>query len=126
MEFTLLNGKCRKSGKVVSLQTGKAESFSTFTAFLEALKQQFAYITRAVVKANHAIDEVSRNRPCPALSLIFRECIENASDYAWGGAKYNTGNGVILIGVADLINSVTAIKHLVFDTKDVAKKKRIS
>ncbi len=116
VEFTLLNGKCRKSGKVASLQTGEAESFKTFTEFLEALKQQFAHITRAVVKANHVIDEVSLNRPCPALSLTFRECIENAKDYAWGGAKYNTGNGVILIGVADLINSVAAIKHLVFDT----------
>jgi formate C-acetyltransferase len=56
------------------------------------------------------------NRPCTALSLTFRECIEKAKDYAWGGAKYNTGNGIILIGVADLINSVAAIKHLVFDT----------
>ena len=55
-------------------------------------------------------------RPCPALSLTFRECIENASDYAWGGAKYNTGNGIILIGVADLINSIAAVKHIVYET----------
>ncbi len=48
--------------------------------------------------------------------MTFRECIENAKDYAWGGAKYNTGNGIILIGVADLINSIAAVKHVVFDT----------
>jgi formate C-acetyltransferase len=76
VEFTLLNGKCRKSGEVASLQTGEAESFPSFSAFLEALKQQFGHITRAVVKANHVIDEVSLNRPCPVLSLTFRECID--------------------------------------------------
>jgi pyruvate-formate lyase len=64
---------------------------------------------------SHVIDEVCMKRPCPALSLTFRECIENAKDYAWGGAKYNTGNGIILIGVADLINSIAAVKYIVYD-----------
>lgn len=116
VEFALLDGRCRKSGEQVSVSTGNARDFAIFDDFLDAVKQQFAHITRAVVKGNHVIDEVSMNRPCPALSLTFKECIENASDYAWGGAKYNTGNGVILIGVADLINSVAALKHLVYDT----------
>jgi len=115
VELALLNGKCRKSDKCISIKTGNPENFNTFEDFLEAVKQQFAYVTRAVVKGSHVIDEICMNRPCPALSLTFRECIENAKDYAWGGAKYNTGNGIILIGVADLINSIAAVKHLVYD-----------
>ena len=63
------------------------------------------------------IDEICMNRPVPALSLTFRECIQKAKDYAWGGAKYNVGNGIILIGVADLINSLAAIRHIVYNTK---------
>lgn len=116
VEFVLLNGASRKNGKSISVESGDPLTFKSFADFLAALKRQFAYITRAVVKGNHVIDEVSLNRPCPALSLTFRECIENAKDYAWGGAKYNTGNGIILIGVADLINSIAAVKHLVYDT----------
>ena len=65
------------------------------------------------------MDVISVNRPVPTLSLSFRECLENASDYAWGGAKYYVGNGIILIGVADLINSLAAVKHLVYDTKQL-------
>ncbi|MGW8193510.1 MAG: glycyl radical protein [Desulforhopalus sp.] len=122
VEFALLNGTCRKSKKCVSLQTGAAEDFADFSAFVEAVKQQFAYVTRAVVKGSHVIDEVCMNRPCPALSLTFRECIENASDYSRGGAKYNTGNGIILIGVADLVNSMAAVKHIVFDTRQATMK----
>ncbi len=117
IEFALLDGKCRKSNKYVSVRTGKPENFKNFEDFLEAVKQSFAYVTRAVVKGSHVIDEVCMSRPSPALSVTFKECIENAKDYAWGGAKYNTGNGVILIGVADLINSIAAVKHIVYDTR---------
>ncbi len=116
VEFALLNGKCRKSDKYVSAKTGNPEDFKDFDDFFEAVKQQFSYVTRAVVKGNHVIDDVCMNRPSPALSLTFKECIENAKDYSTGGAKYNTGNGIILIGVADLINSIAAVKHIVFDT----------
>ncbi len=115
VELAMLNGKCRKSDKCISIKTGNPENFNTFDDFFEAVKAQFAYVTRAVVKGSHVIDEVCMKRPCPALSLTFRECIENAKDYAWGGAKYNTGNGIILIGVADLINSIAAVKYIVYD-----------
>ncbi len=119
VEFTLLDGKCRKSNQYVSERTGNPVNFDNFETFLQALKKQFAHVTRAVIKGSHVIDEVCMNRPCPALSLTFKECIENARDYAWGGAKYNTGNGIILIGVADLINSIAAVKHIVFDTQQL-------
>lgn len=116
VEFALLDGKCRKSDEYVSVRTGNPENFENFEDFLEAVKQQFAYATRAVVMGSHVIDEVCMSRPSPVLSLTFKDCIKNAKDYAWGGAKYNTGNGIILIGVADLINSLAAVKHIVFDT----------
>lgn len=119
VEFTLLNGKCRKSGKLAGAQTGNPVDFKTFDEFLEAIKGQLHYFIKVVVKASHIIDEICMDRPVPALSISFEECIENAKDYAWGGAKYNTGNGIICIGVSDLINSVAAVKHLVYDTKQV-------
>ncbi len=122
IEFAMLDGMNRKSGRYISERTGNPESFKTFDEFLDAVKKQISYAVRAVVKGSHVIDEVCMNRPVPALSLTFKECIENAKDYAWGGAKYNTGNGIILIGVADLINSVAAVKSLVYDKEQVTMK----
>ncbi|MEL7566047.1 MAG: formate C-acetyltransferase/glycerol dehydratase family glycyl radical enzyme [Dehalobacterium sp.] len=119
VEFALLDGKNRKSGKYISVRTGNPLDFKTYEEFFQAVKKQIAYATRAVVKGSHVIDEVCMNRPSPALSLTFKECIEKAKDYAWGGAKYNVGNGIILIGVADLINSITAVRHIVYETKQV-------
>ncbi|KJS20148.1 MAG: pyruvate formate-lyase [Clostridiaceae bacterium BRH_c20a] len=119
VELALLDGKNRKNGEYISIRTGKPTEFRIYEDFLAAVKKQIEYSTRAVVKGSHVIDEICMNRPSPALSLTFKECIEKAKDYAWGGAKYNTGNGIILIGVADLINSIAAVRYLVYDKKKV-------
>ncbi|MEW6622706.1 MAG: formate C-acetyltransferase/glycerol dehydratase family glycyl radical enzyme [Bacillota bacterium] len=119
VEFVLLDGKNRKSGKYLSVRTGNPVEFKTYEDFLKAVKEQIRFAVRAVVMGSHVIDEIGMNRPCPALSLTFKECIEKAKDYAWGGAKYNLGNGIILIGVADLINSLAAVRHIVYLTKQV-------
>lgn len=116
IEFVMTNGVNRKSGRTVGKMTGDPARFSTYKEFENAVKDQLRYAIRAVVKGSHVIDNVCMDRVVPALSLTFRECIENCSDYAWGGAKYNTGNGIIMIGVADLINSMAAVRHLVYDT----------
>jgi len=119
VELALLDGKNRKSGNYIAPRTGSPVEFKTYEDFLAAVKKQIEYAIRAVVKGSHVIDEICMNRPVPALSLTFKECIEKAKDYAWGGAKYNVGNGIILIGVADLINSIAAVRHLVYETKQV-------
>ena len=126
MEFVMLNGKCRKSGKLAGAQTGDPTTFAAFDDFMAAVKNQLHYVIKVVVKASHIIDDICMGRPVPALSISFEECIENAKDYAWGGAKYNTGNGIICIGVSDLINSVAAVKHLVYDTKSVTMKQLLA
>lgn len=120
VEFALLNGRSRKYDRQASVSTGNALQFESYEQFLEAVKAQLAYEIKAVVAGNHVCDDICLERVCPALSLSFAECIENAKDYAWGGAKYNLGNGIDAIGVADLVNSVYAVKKLVFDDKSVS------
>ncbi len=122
VEFALTGGRSRKYDRIVGAETAKPLTFRSFEDFLNAVKTQIACATRAVVAGSHVIDEIGLNRPCPALSLTFKNCIKNALDYSRGGAKYNVGNGIILIGVADLVNSITAVKHLVYDTGQISIK----
>ena len=117
VEFALLDGRNRKSGRTISVRTGDPRCFQSYEEFAGAVKRQISYVTRAVVKGSHVIDDICLNRPAPALSFTFKECIEKAQDYAWGGAKYNAGNGIILIGVADLINSLAAVRQVVFERR---------
>ena len=117
VELAFTGGRSRKHGVQVSPNTGKAADFESFADFLEAVKTQLRHAVRAVVVGSHIIDDICLNRPVPALSMSFRECVESAKDYAWGGAKYNAGNGIILIGIADLVNSLSAVRHVVFEGK---------
>ncbi len=79
------------------------------------MKTQLRQVIRHVVEANHVIDDVYEDRPVPAASLSFARCVETGKDYCWGGAEYNRGNGVILDCVADFVNSLSAVRHLVYD-----------
>ncbi|WP_320075302.1 glycyl radical protein [Eubacterium maltosivorans] len=120
VEFALNDGVSRKYRLPASVRTGDPRDFDSFDVFLEAVREQIRYIIRAMVAGSHVNDDICQERVCPALSLSFEDCISKARDYAWGGPKYNVGNGLDAIGVADLINSVYAVKHLVYDKKRVS------
>jgi len=49
-------------------------------------------------------------------SLVTRDCIENAKGYTQGGARYNFCNWDI-IGTANLVDSLIAIRKMVFEDK---------
>ena len=120
VEFSLTNGVSRKYNKLASIQTGDPASFTAFGQYLDAVKKQLAYEIYQCVAADHVNEEICKARFVPALSLSFKECISKAKDYCLGGPKYTVGNGIDAIGVADLINSVYAVKHLVFDEKKLS------
>ncbi|MCG8620255.1 MAG: formate C-acetyltransferase, partial [Desulfobacterales bacterium] len=69
--------------------------------------------------------EIWDDRPVPSISLSFRNCIDTATEYTHGGTKYTCGNGIIYDGVADFINSIAAVKELVFDTQDIPMERLI-
>ncbi len=54
--------------------------------------------------------------PCPMLSATLRGCISKGMDFTEGGALYNS-TSVPLVGIGTAINSLLAIKKVVFDEK---------
>ncbi|MEH0018256.1 MAG: pyruvate formate lyase family protein [Desulfobacter sp.] len=120
VEFVLFRGIHRKSGKMLGIDTGDPATFTTYDQFADAVKAQVNHVVKKVVEANNILDEIWDDRPVPFISLSFRNCIDTATDYTHGGTKYPCGNGIIYDGVADFINSISAVKELVFDTGDVS------
>lgn len=117
VEFALSNGKSRKYDCYAGARTGDPKSFETYNKFLDAVKTQIRHVLNAMIAGNQVTVDIVREMECPVVSLTFKECIESAKDYAWGGAKYNMGDGLDAIGVADLINSIVVVKELVYDKK---------
>lgn len=118
VDMVLNNGVSRITGKKCSIETGDPKNFKTFDEFFDAIKKQLDHFIDVVVSGDQLLDYLSVNyRPVPVLSLGFPDCMKKGIDYSNGGSKYSTGNGVITTGQADIINSVAAVKYLVYDEK---------
>jgi formate C-acetyltransferase len=126
VELALTGGVNRKTGAVIAPDTGDPGEFATYEQFLGAVKAQLRHAVRAAVKGSHIIDEICLDRPAPVLSMSFAECLERGLDYSRGGAKYSTGNGIILIGIADLVNSLAAVKARVFEAPQMSMEKLLA
>lgn len=123
VEMALNDGISRKTGERVSISTGDPCDFETFDEFLDAIKKHISYFVDVIASGNQLLDYLSMSyRPVPALSLGYPHCIESGTDYSMGGAKYNCGGGVITVGQADIINSIAAVKYIIYDEKKITMK----
>lgn len=59
-----------------------------------------------------------RLKPLPYLSLVVDDCVEQGLDITLGGARYNNA-GPQAVGVGTTIDSLAAIRQLVFDEQRV-------
>ncbi len=119
VELTLLNGVHRETNTRLPVpQTGDPRNFKTFEEFKDAVKTQLAYLIKRAAEVGQMLDVIqSEQRPALVTSLSFEECIENARDCCSGGAKYTPGSEITMVGLADTINSLAAVKKLIYEDK---------
>lgn len=92
-----------------------AESFDDF---VKAYKTDVANTIREIVVNVNADQEVkSKLRPQPMRSLLIDDCIDNGREFNAGGARYNW-SVINVAGLANVIDSLSAIKEVVFDNKE--------
>ena len=118
---TLNNGYDPYSGKTFCLGCGNLESFDTFEELMNAWKKQIQFYTKATVMIDTAIDTaLEENVPDVICSAFVDECIERGKTLKEGGAKYDFISG-LQVGIANLANSLAAVKKLVFEEKIISK-----
>jgi formate C-acetyltransferase len=115
LELVIYNGKL--DGVQVSPPTGDFASFTSFEQVEEAYKKQMEYCVSLLANADNAVDMAhSARAPLPFLSSMVSDCIERGKTVQEGGAHYNF-TGPQGVGVANVGDSLTAIKTLVFERK---------
>ena len=122
LEMALNNGRHPAMNWNLGPTTGSIEkvSFATFEDFFSAYTaQQIFLIDRAVELNNMLAEAHTILRPTPFLSSLIDGSIEKGTDVTKGGARYNT-SGSSNIGLADVTDSLMAIKKLVFDDKIIS------
>ena len=120
LELVFSNGKDK--GAQVGPETGDVEKMETFEEFYQAYKIQMDYAIKLLVNADNAIDMAHAERcPLPFLSSMVDDCMKRGKSVQEGGAVYNF-TGPQGFGVANMADSLYAVKQLVFDEKKVTMK----
>ncbi|HDR5039306.1 TPA: glycyl radical protein [Bacillus anthracis] len=120
LEYALSSGKSRITGKQVGLEIEKKNFNSIEDVKAAFYKQLSGLIKHAVVSTVVAQQIHTEIVPRPFLSTLVDGCMEKGIDLSRGGALYNVGPVLTGIGVADVANSLAAIKALVFDEKKIS------
>ena len=106
-------------GELVGVHTGDGTKFKTFDEFYDAYKKQMNYAISLLVNADNAIDVAHATLcPLPFLSGMIEDCIGRGKSVQEGGAIYNF-TGPQGFGIANMADSLYAIKTLVFDKREV-------
>jgi len=114
--LALNNGDAIRA-KDVGLRTGDLSSFKTYEQFKEAVLNQLSFMIKHSTRLNNACgEELKYIHPQPLLSALFEGPMESGVSLLEGGATYNS-SGIAFIALADLTDSLYAIKKLVYDDK---------
>lgn len=122
LELALYDGYDPMFKKQIGPHTGKAEDFKSYDEVWNAFKTQLEYVIDVKMRGNRVIEKIfAEMMPAPFLSICTNDCIKKGKDYNAGGARYNTSY-IQGVGIADISDSLSAIKYNVFDKKKFTMK----
>ncbi len=120
LELTLNNGVDMLTGEITGLQLGDLTSYSSFKDLEAAYSKQIDYFMDKMAACISRVEKMHEKLlPTPFLSSVIDDCITKGMDVTQGGAHYNFA-GVQAIQVANIADSMAALKHLVFDKKIIS------
>ncbi len=97
--------------------TGDAATFETWDQFWKAYEIQTQYIIQKCVDLYERSESIrAKFLPTPYLSCLVKGCAEKATDITQGGAEINFVT-LEAVTYATTVDSLLAIKYLVFDEK---------
>lgn len=121
----LNDGLDAKSGKTFHPGKGKLVDLESFEQVMEAWKEQVKFYAYATIAIDAAVDTtLEENVPDILCSAFVDNCIEKGKFIKEGGSKYDFISG-LQVGIANLGNSLAAIKKLVFEEKRISKEELI-
>lgn len=118
VELLLNRGLLKAHGSMQGIDTGDLDSFETYEQFDAAVKKQLDHILDLNARGTVIIQKIVKDmRPTPYMSLFVDGCMQSGKDVMAGGAVLYDGPGTIFAGLGTYVDSMAAIKKLVFETK---------
>ncbi len=122
LELALHDGKDPITGKQLGPHTGDPTAFATFDALYDAFKTQYEFmIGQSAKECRVEVAARAQSYANPFSSAMVDGCIESGLDGHEGGQRnLMVSPGVMDKGQANIADSMTAMKKLVFDDKRVS------
>lgn len=117
LELALNNGRCLITNEQIGPDYGNLKDYHTYEQLEQSFKKQIDYFIDKMILAEEVVEKAHQDcLPSAFLSTVIDDCIEKGIDVTKGGARYNL-SGIQMIQVANLADSLSAIKQLVYDEK---------
>lgn len=117
LELTLNHGRCLLTGQMLAPDLGGLDTYNSYIEVEDALRQHMAYFIERMVRCHNVVDRYHGVcLPTAFLSSVVDGCMERGVDVTCGGARYNS-SGVQFVQIANLIDSLTVLRDLVFTGK---------
>ncbi len=119
---SLYDGLDKTSGKTFHKGLGHFLDFDSFEDLFKAWSHQIKYYARKTIEIDTAVDTaIEEYVPDILCSAFVDSCISRGKTIKEGGSKYDFISG-LQVGIANLGNSMAAIKKLVFEEQRITKK----
>ena len=130
VSLTLTNGilpegcaPCYGAGTRIGCESGDPLTFQTYEEFYEAFKRQYRYQIDLCHEHMLVAEKIlAEEHQMPLFTMMATDAVEKGMDVVAGGAILNSGPHYMLSGVADMGDSLAAVKKLVFDDKVITMK----
>ncbi len=121
LEMALSGGKHRLTEEEqIGPATTPFEKLTTWKDFQKAMGTQIDWLIDQAVTFNNYTGITHQNiHRTPMLSALMEGCMAKGQDVICGGATYNASGGTI-IGLAEVVDSVTAIREFVYEKKTMS------
>ena len=120
VEFVFTNGFDTVTNKQVGIKTGEISEIKTFEDFYFAFLKQWEYLIEQSMKiTNDAERFLAFVNPSSMYSATIETSLKKGRDGYGGGVKFNN-NAMLNCGFASAVDSLMAVKELVFDKKEIS------
>lgn len=119
LEYALHKGCDGVTGKFSGIESPDVSAYKTFEDLFDEYKKQLKGLIDSIIDiVNNSEHYLSYINPQSMLSATYPSCLKTGKDALHGGAEGN-GSGIGFGFIADVADSLTAIKKYVFDKKEI-------
>ncbi|MGD9240104.1 MAG: pyruvate formate lyase family protein [Desulfobacterales bacterium] len=121
LEIFMNNGFDPRLDMQLGPQTGKFEEFNSFEAFMSAFKTQLQhFMGLAAEEHNILLQAHARLFPDAVHSALMDDAVKVGRDALDRVMPFENGSVLNLVGMINVVDSVAAVKKLVFDEKKIS------